>query len=102
MWQLLLLTKNELLQYQKMNNKNPFEVRLDVLKMAQEMLDREMFLKEQKFNQQVETLRTTDIGGVNNFVEQNSPTMYTPEEVITRASALYNFVSSSTRKGEGS
>ena len=85
-----------------MNNKNPFEVRLDVLKMAQEMLDREMFLKEQKFNQQVETLRTTNIGGVNSFVEQNAPKMYTPEEVITRASALYNFVSSSTRKGEGS
>ena len=85
-----------------MNNKNPFEVRLDILKMAQEMLDREMSLKEQKFNQQVETLRSTNIGGVNNFVEKNAPTMYTPEEVITRASALYNFVSSSPRKGEGS
>jgi hypothetical protein len=84
-----------------MTNKNPFEVRLDVLKMAHEMLDKEMALKELKFNQEVETLRTTNIGDVNNFVAQNAPTMYTPEEVITRASSLYNFVSSSPRKTEG-
>lgn len=83
-----------------MTNKNPFEVRLDVLKMAQEMLDKEMALKELKFNQQVETLRTTNIGGVNNFVAQNTPTMYTPEEVITRASSLYDFVNSSTSRSK--
>ena len=76
-----------------MTNKNPFEIRLDILKMAQEMLDREMFMKEQKFNQQVETLRTTNIGGVNNFVDANAPQMYTPEDVITKATALYGFVS---------
>ena len=83
-----------------MTSKNPFEVRLDVLKMAQDMLNKEMSLKEQEFNQQVETLRTTNIGGVNNFITQNAPKMYTPEEVITRASSLYDFVnnSSSTRK----
>lgn len=76
-----------------MTNKNPFEIRLDILKMAQEMLDREMFLKEQKFNQQIETLRTTDIGSVNAFVTSNAPQMYSPEEVVTKAAALYNFVS---------
>lgn len=74
-------------------SKTPYEVRLDVLKMAQEMLDRETFLKEQVFLSQVETLRTTNIGGVNAFVQENSPSMYTPEEVITRANALYGFIS---------
>jgi 3-dehydroquinate dehydratase len=83
-----------------MTNKNPFEVRLDVLKMAQEMLDREKNMEEQKFNHQVETLRTTNIGGVNNFVEQNSPKMYTPEDVITRASSLYDFVNSNTSRSK--
>lgn len=76
-----------------MTNKTPFEIRLDVLKMAQEMLDREMFLREQEFNHQVETLRTTNIGGVNAFVSSNAPQMYTPEQVVAKASALYNFVS---------
>lgn len=83
-----------------MTNKNPFEVRLDVLKMAQEMLDREKKMEEQKFNQQVETLRTTNIGGVNTFVQQNAPKMYTPEDVISRASSLYAFVNSNTSKSK--
>jgi len=76
-----------------MTNKTPYEIRLDVLKMAQEMLDTEMRLKEQSFLQAVETLRTTDIGGVNSYVETNAPTMYSSEEVISKASSLYNFVS---------
>jgi hypothetical protein len=81
-----------------MTNKNPFEVRLDVLKMAHEMLDKEMALKELKFNQEVETLRATNIGGVSNFVEENAPQMYSPDEVISKASALYNFVSDSSKR----
>ncbi len=79
-----------------MSNKNPFEIRLDILKMAQEMLDREMFMKEQKFNHQVETMRETNIGGVHGFVDQYAPKMYSPDEVIAKASALYNFVSDSS------
>lgn len=79
-----------------MTNKNPFELRLDILKMAQDMLDKEMQLKQEKFNHEVETLREINIGGVNNFVSQNAPQMYTPEDVITRASSLYNFVATST------
>lgn len=75
-----------------MSNKNPFEVRLDILKMAQEMLDREMSMKEQVYLQQIETLRSTNIGGVNAFAQDNALKMYTPEEVISKASTLYNFV----------
>lgn len=81
-----------------MTNKNPFEVRLDILKMAQEMLDKEKYMEEQKFNQQVETLRTTNIGGVNAFIQQHAPKMYTAEEVKMRADALYDFVSSTRSK----
>jgi hypothetical protein len=66
--------------------------------MAQQMLDKEMLLKEQKFNQQVETLRETNIGGVNSFVQLNAPVMYTPDEVVSKASALYNFVSESSKR----
>jgi 3-dehydroquinate dehydratase len=75
-----------------MSNKNPYEVRLDILRMAQEMLDREMSIKEQAYLQQIETLRSTNIGGVNAFAQDNALQMYTPEEVISKASTLYNFV----------
>ena len=79
-----------------MTSKNPFELRLDILKMAQEMLDREKNMEEQKFNQQVETLREINIGGVNSFVQQNAPKMYTPEDVKSRAESLYSFITTNT------
>lgn len=78
-----------------MTNKNPFEVRLDVLQMAREMLDKEKELEEQKFKQQVETLRTTNIGHVNTFIQENAPKMYTADDVKARANSLYEFVNSS-------
>ena len=84
-----------------MTNKNPFEVRLDVMKMAQEMLDKEHYAKEQKYLQKLDEMKRLigDSHGqeITDFIEKNAPAAYTPEEVITRASTLYNFVSSSTK-----
>ena len=90
-------------RYLKMNNKNPFEIRLDVLKMAQEMLEAEQRVKEIKFKEQVNTLRSIqhNENEVLSFIQQNTPTVYTPEDIVAKSSALYNFVSSSTRKNEG-
>lgn len=83
-----------------MTNKNPFEVRLDVMKMAQEMLDKEHYAKEQKYLQKLDELKRLNgdrySQDITNFIEKNAPAAYTPEEVITRASALYNFVSTSS------
>lgn len=87
-----------------MTNKNPYEIRLDVLKMAQQMLEAEQRSKEIKFKEQVDTLRSIqhNESEVLSFIAQNAPTAYTPEEVVTRSTALYNFVSSSTgKKSEG-
>lgn len=80
-----------------MSNKNPFEVRLDVLKMAQEMLETEQRAKELKFREQVDTMRSIKHNEeqVLNFIAQNAPVAYTPEEVIARSSTLYEFVSKS-------
>lgn len=93
----------ELLRYRKMNNKNPYEIRLDVLKMAQEMLESEQRTKEIKFKEQVDTLRSIKHNetAVLTFIQQNAPTAYTPEDVVSKSTALYNFVSSSPRKTEG-
>jgi hypothetical protein len=90
-----------------MNNKNPFEVRLDVMKMAQEMLDKEYYANEQKYLHKLEELRRNQAPGdqIDTFIDTYAPKAYTPEEVLTRASTLYNFVASSNsvqKKGEGS
>jgi hypothetical protein len=81
-----------------MTNKNPYEIRLDVLKMAQDMLEAEQRTKELKFREKVETLRAIkhNEAAVLSYIDQNAPAAYTPEEVIARSSTLYNFVSSST------
>jgi hypothetical protein len=87
-------------------NKNPFEVRLDILKMAQEMLESEQRSKEIKFREKVDTMRVMHKGNeehVIGFIDQSAPAPYTPEDVVTRASSLYNFVASSPpKKNEGS
>ena len=84
-----------------MTSKNPFEVRLDILKMSQEMLESEHAAKEQKYLQKLDEFKrlNKDVYGqeITNFIEANAPTAYTPEEVITRASTLYSFVASSTK-----
>jgi hypothetical protein len=76
--------------------KNPFEVRLDVLKMAQEMLETEHRTKELKFREQVETMRSSEqvpVSDILSYIDSNTPAAYTPDDVIARSSALYNFIS---------
>lgn len=81
-------------------NKNPFEVRLDVMKMAQEMLDKEYHVKEQKYLQKLDVMKVQKDPNIQSFIDANAPTLYTPEEVLTRANTLYNFVSSSSVRND--
>ena len=82
-----------------MQNKTPFEVRLDILKMAQEMLDRETSLNEAKYYSKLETLRNanSNVDTINSFIDTNAPKMYDSSEVVARSSALYAFVTDTTR-----
>lgn len=81
-------------------NKNPFEVRLDVMKMAQEMLDKEYHAKEQKYLQKLDIMKSEKHSDIQSFIDANAPTPYTPEEVLMRANTLYNFVSSSSVRND--
>lgn len=83
-----------------MTNKNPFEIRLDVLKMAQEMMDRELELNTQKYYHQIDAVKQTNIGALSGVVN-TAPKMYTPEDVVAKASALYNFVADSSSASAG-
>lgn len=81
-------------------NKTPYEVRLDILKMAQEMLDKEYQAEQIKFSAKLETIRASkeDPRTINAFIDANTPKMYEPSDVVARSSALYNFVNDTTRK----
>ena len=77
-------------------NKNPYEIRLDVMKMAQEMLDREADVRQNMFFAKLETLRSQQVPAdeINKFIDENAPRMYNTSDVVERSSALYNFVTS--------
>ena len=79
-------------------SKTPFEIRLDVLKMAQEMLDKEKSLEETAYLANIEALKTTNISAVSSYITTNQPRGYTPEEVVTRSQTLYNFVTDRSTK----
>ena len=84
-------------------SKTPYEIRLDILKMAQDMLDRETRIEETKFGYAVRAIADDNVGNpsaVQSYIETNAPKMYTPEDIISKSQALYNFVNdtSSVRK----
>lgn len=79
-------------------NKNPYEVRLDIMKMAQEMLDRETQMKQNAFLAKLDALRAANnnIDAINKFIDENQPKMYNESELVNRSTALYAFVNNST------
>lgn len=79
-------------------SKTPFEIRLDVLKMAQEMLDREKNLEHATFLAQVNAMTINDSYAVPKYIDENKPVSYTAEDVIKRSQALYSFVNDRTIK----
>lgn len=82
-----------------MTNKNPFEVRLDIMKMAQEMLETEHRTKMTKVQQKIDVMKAEKAPAdqISKFIDEHTPAAYTPDDVVARSSALYNFVSTSTR-----
>lgn len=80
-----------------MTNKNPFEVRLDIMKMAQEMLETEHRTKMTKFQQKVDIMKAEKTPEqISKYIDENTPVIYTPDDIVSRSSELYNFVSTST------
>jgi hypothetical protein len=79
----------------KMTNKNGFEIRLEVLKMAKEMLDQQHAEASNIYWTSVNTLAETWNKSVTELLEQTKtmqPTMYSPEDIMKKAQELYGFV----------
>ena len=77
-------------------NMNPFQVRLEVLKMAKEMMDRNYDEMSNAFNSTIFNLAQTWNKSAEEMIEQVEkmrPTMYDPADMIKKAQELYGFVS---------
>lgn len=79
-----------------MTTKNGFEIRLEVLKMAKEMMDQQyndasnaywstLHSAAEKWNKSVEELVKQ--------TQEMKPVMYSPQDIMEKAQELYGFVS---------
>jgi hypothetical protein len=74
-----------------MSNKNPYELRFDVLAMAKELADRAYDQQQQIFWTMVGQAQE-QAEDLEKVVEKYTPKMYQPKEIMEKAEELYNFV----------
>ena len=74
-----------------MSNKNPFELRFDVLRMAKEMMDQQYDVAQQQFYQMVDQAREQN-KNIQDIFEKYTPKMYQPKEIMDKADELYKFI----------
>ncbi len=81
-----------------MTSKNPFEIRLEVLKMAKEMMDTSYGDSMNGWWSLANSYAEAHNKSVDEFIKQSKdlmdtkPMMYTPEEIMKKAQELYSFV----------
>lgn len=78
-----------------MTNKNGFEIRLEVLKMAKEMLDQQYSEASNAYWNTIQTAADKWNNSVEELVKHTQelkPVMYTPAEIMAKAQELYGFV----------
>jgi hypothetical protein len=79
-------------------NKNGFEIRLEVLKMAKEMMDQSYNDASNAWWSMVNSYADAANKTTEEFLKQsedlmkNKPQMYTPADIMTKAQELYSFV----------
>lgn len=79
-----------------MTNKNGFEIRLEVLKMAKEMMDQQYNETSNAYWTAINKLAETWNTSAAELIEQTKemkPVMYTPADIMNKAQELYGFVS---------
>ena len=72
-----------------MTNKNPFEIRADVLEMAKDYMDKQVQLNVQYWEKMMEIGKAT----IDEAKAANVYTPYSMEELMKKAQEMYTFVS---------
>lgn len=76
--------------------KNPFEIRLELLKMAQEMAEKDYAEKREAYWNVMYTMAEKWNKDVSELAKQSQdmmPAMYSPQDIMDKAQELYGFVS---------
>jgi hypothetical protein len=76
-------------------SKNPFEIRLELLKMAKEMADQQMDMTNNAYWSMVTTYAeqaNKTVEEVMKATEHLRAEMYTPADIMAKANELYNFI----------
>lgn len=73
-------------------SKNPYECRLETLKMAKEMLDQQYFLKENLLHRMMDQAQESR-QSVKDAYEKYMPIMYSPQDIIKKATELNSYIS---------
>lgn len=76
-------------------NKNGFEIRLEVLKMAKEMMDQQYSEASNAYWSTCSALAENWNKSAAELIEQTQsmkPVMYTPADIMAKAQELYGFV----------
>ncbi len=74
-----------------MSNKSPFELRVDVLKMAKDLMDQQYEIANQQYWTMVNQAEKNS-QDVKEIFEKYTPKMYQPQEIMSKAEELYKFV----------
>jgi hypothetical protein len=83
----------------QMTSKNPFEIRLEVMKMAKEMMDAHYQDSMNGWWSMINSYAETHNKSTDDFIKHAEelmkikPAMYTPEEIMKKAKDLYGFIS---------
>ena len=72
-------------------SKNPFEIRLEILKMAKEMMDRQYDEQVGLAHDVMEHFKEQGKTATE-FLNEYTPKMYQPHEIMEKATELYSFV----------
>ena len=72
-------------------SKNPFEIRLETLKMAKEMMDQAYDAQIQQMHMGIDILREEG-KPVQEFLSEYAPKMYNPSEIVSKATELYEYI----------
>ena len=73
-------------------SKNPYEIRLETLKMAKEMVDQQFQLQMDFMFRMMEQSHEEG-NNIKDAFKEYVPNMYQPEEIIKKANELYSYVS---------
>ena len=75
-----------------MTNKNPFELRTELLQMSKEMLDKQ-FDAQMELAKHAAAVWEQSGKDAKEFLTEVTPKMYSPECIMENARELYKFVS---------